>query len=232
MAKRSPLTRARILAAATAVADAKGLSALTMRALADDLGTAPMAVYHHLAGKEEILDGLVEKIFEEIDDPVPGGPWREEITRRCTSARAVLHEHPWAVSVMESRVSPGPNNLRHHDAVIGTFRRAGFSVTLTAHAYALIDSYVYGFAVQEAMLPVDGGGIGELASDIMGTLPADEYPHFAELVVEHVVRPGYDFGDEFDFGLNLVLDGLEAALDRQGLSPGMTKGREVSHPAP
>ncbi len=212
MPKRSPLTRARILEAALEVADTQGLSALTMRALADALGTGPMAVYHHVSGKEEILDGLVEQIFAEIEDPVPGRAWRPEITRRCESARAVLAAHPWAVTLIESRSTPGPNSLRHHDAVIGTFRQAGFSVPLTAHAYALIDSYVYGFAVQEATLPFDGSDIGDLAEDIMSTLPVEEYPHFAEFVVEHAMKPGYDFGNEFAYGLDLVLDGLQTAV--------------------
>jgi hypothetical protein len=113
---------------------------------------------------------------------------------------------------MESRSTPGPANLRHHDAVIGCLRRASFSVALTAHAYSLLDSYVYGFALQEASLPFDTPEeTAELAQTMVAGFPADAYPHLTELAVEHVLRPGYDYGEEFEFGLDLILDGLERA---------------------
>jgi AcrR family transcriptional regulator len=204
------LTRERILRVAMQLADQQGLSALTMRALAQRLDRKPMAVYHHLRGKEEILDGLVDMVFAEIEDPRPGGDWREELAARCHSARSVLRKHPWVIGLMESRTNPGPATVKHHDAVIGTLRRGGFSVALTAHAYALIDSYLYGFAVQEAGLPFEADTVDEIAEEVISALPAEQYPHFVELTVEHVLQPGYDFADEFDFGLSLILDGLEA----------------------
>jgi AcrR family transcriptional regulator len=214
---RAPLTRERVLTAAVAIADARGIGALTMRALAQELGVKPMALYHHVANKEEILDALVDVVFGEIELPEPDGDWREAMRRRAASARAALHRHPWAIALMESRSSPGPATLRHHDTVVGIFRAAGFSVAATAHAYALLDSYVYGFALQEAMLPMDGpGDTAELAGSIMEQFPARAYPHLAELATEHVLRPGYDFGDEFGFGLELILAGLDGLAQAPG----------------
>ena len=206
---RVPLSRERILNAAVAIADAGGVGSLTMRSLAQELGVKPMAVYHHVAGKDDILDGIVDLVFSQIELPSPGGDWREEMRRRAASARRVLGRHPWAIGLLESRTTPGPATLRHHDATIGTLRGAGFSVELTAHAFALLDSYVYGFAVQEAALPFQGpDGAGEVTEEIMRGFSPDEYPHLVELAAEHILRPGYDFADEFEFGLGVVLDAL------------------------
>ncbi|HEX6356201.1 TetR/AcrR family transcriptional regulator [Actinophytocola sp.] len=205
----SPLSRERVLRAAVAVADERGLNALTIRSLAQELGVKPMTVYHYVATKEEILDGIVESVFGEIELPVPGRDWREELRKRAVSARAVFRRHPWALALLESRTQPGPASLRHHDATIGTLRLAGFSVVMTAHAYALLDSYVYGFALQEAALPFEGpDAAASVAEPIMETFPDDEYSHLAELAREHIMRPGYDFADEFEFGLDAVLDAL------------------------
>src|SRR5215218_6925035 len=130
--------------------------------------------------------------------------------RRAVSAREVLARHPWAIALMESRRTPGPANLRHHDAVLGCLRRAGFPVALTAHAYSILDAYIYGFALQEASLPFDTPEeTAEVAAEIMDGFAADAYPHLTELAVEHVLQPGYDYGDEYAFGLELILDGLD-----------------------
>ena len=214
--ERAPLTRERVLRAAMDLADAEGLGALTMRALAERLGVKPMALYHHVANKEEILDGIVDVVFAEIELPTADGDWRDAMRRRAASAREVLGRHPWAIALMESRTSPGPATLRHHDTVLGIFRGAGFSIALTAHAYALLDSYVYGFALQEAMLPIHGSdAASEVAESIMERFATGEYPHMVELATEHVMRPGYDFGHEFGFGLELILDGLAQAAARE-----------------
>jgi AcrR family transcriptional regulator len=219
-AARTPLSRERVLGAAVAIADAGGLGSLTIRSLAEDLGVQPMSVYHHVANKEAILDGIVDLVFAEIELPPAAGSWRAEMEARARSARATLQRHPWAVALMETRRSPGPANLRHHDAVLGSLRAGGFPVELAGHAYALLDSYVYGFAVQEAGLPFEGPEqVADLAETIMARFDPGEYPHLTELVTEVVVKPGYDFGDEFDFGLGLVLDGLERLL------PGKRKQR-------
>ena len=198
---------------AVAIADARGIAALTIRSLAQHLGVKPMSLYYYVANKSEILDAIVDVVFSEIDLPTVDGDWRSEVSLRATSARRVLRRHSWAIGLLESRTSPGPATLRHHDAMLGTLRGAGFSIEMTAHAYALIDSYVYGFALQEAALPFDGPDTAtSVAAPMMEQFPAGEYPHLVELATEHVLRPGYDFGDESDFGLNLILDALSRSL--------------------
>ena len=133
---------------------------------------------------------------------------------RAFSAREVLRRHPWATPLLESRTTPGPATLRHHDTVLGVLRGGGFSVELAAHAFSALDSYIYGFALQEAALPFDTPEeTAALAEEILRQLPADAYPHLAELTREHVLAPGYDYAEEFGFGLDLILDGLERARE-------------------
>ena len=217
---RARLSRERVLAGAVAVADAGGIAGLTIRSLAQELGVKPMSVYYYVANKSEILDGIVDEVFSEIELPSYDGEWRAEIGRRASSARAVLRRHPWAIGLLESRTSPGPATLRHHDANIGVLRAAGFSVEMTAHAYALLDSYVYGFAVQEAALPFDGPEtVADVAEPIMHQFPAGEYPHLVEMATEYILLPGYDFGDEFEFGLNVILDALTRSIPISGGEP-------------
>jgi AcrR family transcriptional regulator len=207
--ERPRLSRERVLRGAVAVADAGGLDSLTIRSLAQSLGVKPMSVYYYVANKDDILDCIVDLVFSEIELPTPGGDWRTEIHRRAHSARRVLRAHPWAIGLMESRTSPGPATLRHHDAVIATLRAAGFSPELTAHAYALLDSYTYGFALQEVGLPFDGSDtVADVAEPIMERFATGEYPHLVEMATDYYLRPGYDFGDEFEWGLNLILEGL------------------------
>ena len=183
------------------------------RSLAQELGVKPMSVYYHVANKDEILDGLVDIVFGEIELPSIGGDWRSEMRRRAHSARSVLRRHRWAIGLLESRPTPGPATLRHHDVVLGTLRAAGFSREMTAHAYALIDSYTYGFALQEASLPFEGaGGVSDVADPVVAQLAGDQYPHMAAMVSEHYLLPGYDFAEEFDFGLDVILDALDASL--------------------
>ena len=153
---RSRLSKERVRDAAVLIADQGGLSGLTIRSLAEELGAKPMSVYYYVASKDELLDLLVDVVFEEIELPDPKGDWRKEMRRRACSARDRLKQHSWAIGLLESRTSPGPATLRHHDTVLACLRNAGFSLELTAHAYALIDSYVYGFALQEASLPFEG----------------------------------------------------------------------------
>lgn len=211
--ERAPLTRDRVLHAAVAFADEHGLDALSMRKLGDALGVEAMSLYNHVSNKDELLDGMVDLVFGEIDLPDGSAGWRVAMRGRAESVRSALTRHRWAIGLMESRTSPGPATLRHHDAVIGVLRRSGFSVALTAHAFAALDSYIYGFALQEASLPFDSGDeTAELAQAILDQAERDDYPHLTELAVEHVMQPGYDFGDEFEFGLDLLLDGLESAL--------------------
>ena len=207
----------RVIAAAVRLADAIGVDALTIRKLAVELDVRPMTIYHHVPNKEAIIDGMVDVVFSEIDLPPADTDWRTAIRQRCSSARTVLVRHPWAAPLMESRTSPGTATLRHHDAVIGCLRSGGFSLEMTAHAYAVIDAFIYGFALQEASLPATGGDeVADLAQAMSAAMPVGEYPHLVEFTTEHVLRPGYDFGHEFDFGIDLILDGLEAAAIGEG----------------
>ncbi|MDJ0767332.1 MAG: TetR/AcrR family transcriptional regulator C-terminal domain-containing protein [Ilumatobacter sp.] len=218
--EQAPATRAEtrrltadvVIDGAVALADRIGTEAFTIRKLAEAIDAKPMTIYHHVPRKEAIIDGMVDRVFGEIELPPTDTDWRTAILVRCDSMRRVLVAHPWAAALMESRTSPGPATLRHHDAVLGCFRRAGFSLELTGHAYAMIDAFMYGFALQETTLPATGGDeMAELAGSIADQMPADLYPHLTEFTADHVLQPGYDFGKEFDFGLNLVLDGLELA---------------------
>jgi hypothetical protein len=154
-------------------------------------------------------------VFSEIELPSAEAGWRAAMFERAIAVRAVLSRHRWAIGLMESRTSPGPATLRHHDAVLGCLRQAGFPIALAAHAYALLDSYIYGFALQEASLPFDtGDDTAELAQAILAQFPAGEYSNLAEFTFQHVLQPGYDYGSEYEYGLNLILDGLDKDLRR------------------
>jgi AcrR family transcriptional regulator len=200
--------------AALALADREGIASLSMRRLAEALGVEAMSLYHHVASKDEILGGLVDLVFEEIELPAGRG-WKAALRSRALSARAALARHPWALGLLESRALPGPATLRHHDAVVGCLRTGGFSVAGAAHAYALLDSYVYGFALQEQSLPFDTAGpIDDVAQAFRRQLPAGGFPHLTEMLLSHVMKPGYAFAKEFEFGLDLILDGLERVRRR------------------
>ena len=214
--RRAPLSRDQVLRAAVTLADEGGIGALSMRKLGQALGVEAMSLYNHVAGKGDLLDGMIDVVFGEIGLPGGDDGWKQAIRRRAISAREVLGRHHWAIGLMESRRSPGPATLRHHDAVLGCLREAGFSVALTAHAYSLLDSYIYGFALQEASLPFDTGEeAAQVAQDISAMMPGGEYPYLAEIATVHVLQPGYQYGREFEIGLDLILDALErAAADR------------------
>ena len=182
---RAPLTRDRVLRAGVAFADERGIASLSMRKLGEVLGVEAMSLYNHIANKSELLDGMVDVVFGEIELPADQIDWRTAMRQRALSAREILSRHRWAIGLMESRSSPGPATLRHHDAVIGSLRGGGFSIGMAAHAMSVLDSYVYGFALQEANLPFDTGAqTAELAQEIMSQFPVGEYPHLTELTVE------------------------------------------------
>jgi AcrR family transcriptional regulator len=176
------------------------------------VGVEAMSLYNHVANKVDLLDGMIDGIFAEVRVPSGDIDWQSAMRERAMSMREVLARHRWAIGLMESRSAPGPATLRHHDAVIGVLRTAGFTVALAAHAYSALDSYIYGFALQERSLPFDTAEeTAEMAQAFLAQFPAEEYPHLAELTVRHVLQPGYDYGDEYLFGLQLILDGLERA---------------------
>ena len=207
---RWPLSKERVLSAAISLADERGIASLTMRKLAQALGVEAMSLYYHVANKDDILDGMVDVVFDEIDLPSNETDWKVAMRRRAISTRNVLSLHPWATSMMQSRTNPGPALLHHHDWVIGTLREAGFPIAMAAHAFSAMDAYIYGFALQEETLPFDTPEeTAEIAEAFLEQFPTDKYPHLAELTIEHVMKPEYDYSDEFEFGLDLILDGLE-----------------------
>ncbi len=209
---RTPLSAARVLDAAIRLADRIGIEKLTIRKLADELGVKPMAIYHHVESKEAIVNGMVEAVFTEIALPPIENDWKTAMRRRCVSLHKVLLRHPWAPPLMESRPSPGPALLHHHDSVLGCLRRGGLPLPWAAHAYAILDSYVFGFAMQQANLPFGGDHqIGDMADAIIGAIPADQYPYLREFTADHALQPGYHFGNSFDVGLDLLLDGISTA---------------------
>jgi AcrR family transcriptional regulator len=210
---RGRLSPERVLRAAVALADAGGIESLTMRRLGQDLGVEAMSLYKHVANKEALLDGMVDLVFAEIELPSGDADWRTAMRDRAVSTRAALVRHPWATPLMQSRTAPGPATLQHHDTVIGTLRRAGFSVALAAHAFSVLDGYIYGFAMQQRSLPFDTlEEAQEVGRQMFARMPAGAYPHLTELTEQHILQPGYDYGDEFEYGLDLILDGLDRAL--------------------
>ena len=211
---RTPLSRERVLHAAIAIADERGLESLTMRRLGSHLGVEAMSLYKHVASKEEILDGIVDIVIGEIGLPSAEADWKTAMRQRAISARQVLASHPWAIGMMESREAMGSATLRYTDAVIASLRTAGFSVENAAHAFLLLDSYIYGFVVQETSFQVGGHEeTEESAEAVLQTSAVDQYPHLAEMATEYVTRPGDNYAHEFEFGLDLILDGLETHRD-------------------
>jgi AcrR family transcriptional regulator len=205
------VNRQRTLEVALAVADIEGIEAVTMRRLARELGVEAASLYHHVKGKDQILDGLVDVVAAEIELPKPSADWREGVSLRAHHTRSGLLRHPWAVSLMASRTSPGPATLGLLEAGIRCFREGGFSVPMAAHAVSTVDSYVHGFVLQEVNLPFrNESELVAMTTAIMETFPASEFPYLFEMTVEHILQPGYDYGREFDSGLTLVLNGVAA----------------------
>lgn len=209
MASRTPLSRDRIINAAATVADGAGLSAVSMRSVAKVLGVEAMSLYHHVPSKELLLDDLADWVFARIELPEVGDSWRKAITARARSARSVLTAHPWALGMMESRPNPGPALLQHHDRLLGVLMSEGFSAALATHAFSAVDAYVYGFALTETSLPFEPGDGAEEAFADKVAASAELYPHIARSRAELFGGGGYAFADEFDYGLELLLEGLE-----------------------
>ena len=207
--RRAPLNAARVLAAAVALADETGIDGFGMRRLAQELGVVPMALYKHVANKDELLNGMIDIVFSEIEAPVPDPDWKSALRRRAISTRDALRRHGWAIGLMET-AAPGPANLRNHNAVMGCLREAGFSFQAAIHAYSVQDAYIYGFALQEKTLaletPSSAGEAAQRRADAVGAL--GDYPYLAE-IVRRLPETGYDNTTEFEWGLDLILDGLD-----------------------
>jgi AcrR family transcriptional regulator len=212
---RPRLNRDLVLRAALELADRNGIDALTMRKLAQELGVEAMSLYHHVANKVDLLDGMIDLVFAEIDLPSREDDWKTALRARAISTHKALVKHPWAVGLMESGTTPGQANLRHHDAVLGCLREGGFSLQATAHAYSVLDCYIYGFALNEINLPFNTSDeAAPVAETMMAQMPAGEYRYLTEMAVEHVLQPGYSYTDEFEIGLELILEGIQRLRDR------------------
>jgi AcrR family transcriptional regulator len=213
---RAPLSRERVLETAVAFADRHGLESLSMRKLADELRVAAMSLYYHVPNKVELLDGMIDIVFSEIELPSTDDDWKTAMRTRALSTREVLGRHRWAVGLMEGRTTHGPANLALHNAVLGCLRAAGFSLEMTVHAYSVQDSYIYGFALQETdMSPETSDDFAAVAEQQMETYKdvLAEYPHLVEVVGGYVAKAGYDYATEFLFGLDLILAGLDELRD-------------------
>jgi AcrR family transcriptional regulator len=210
--RRTPLTRERVLRAAVTLADRSGIESLTMRMLGQELGVEAMSLYNHVANKDDVLDGIVDLVVGEIDVPGPGTGWNVAMRQRAISAHEVLVRHPWAAMLIMSRFNIGPGMRRYLDATLGRLREGGFSIEGALDAWHTLDSHIYGFTLQELNLPFQVEQTKQVSAYVLPQLAADEYPHLVEVVTE-VMRSGRD--ESFEFGLGLILDGLERTLTKQ-----------------
>lgn len=204
------LSKDRVVTEAIRLADRDGVTGLTMRRLAGAMGAGAMSLYHYVANRDELLDAMIDVVFDEIALPPADLDWQAAIRRKAISAQQVLRRHPWAIGLLESRTSPGPANLRHHEAVTACLRRAGFSPLMATHANWLLDSYVYGFALQQAGLPFDTAQeLADITQDVyLPQISREEFPFLHESAAA-LVQAGFDPEQEFTFGLDLVLAALE-----------------------
>jgi AcrR family transcriptional regulator len=214
--RRQPLSRERVLRAAVALADEGGFESVTMRKLAKELGVEAMSLYNHVANKDDLLDGMIDIVFGEIEPPSTEVNWKAALHKRAVSTRDALARHRWAIGLMEGRTNHGPANLRLHNAVLGCLRVAGFSIEMAVHAYSVQDAYIYGFALQERDMS------SESATDFAAEAERQmreyaavlgDYPHLVEVVGGYIANTGYDYATEFVFGLDLILDGLDRLRD-------------------
>ncbi|MDL5351075.1 TetR/AcrR family transcriptional regulator [Microbacterium sp. zg-YB36] len=210
MASDAGLSKQRVVSEAVRLADREGVDGLSMRRLAGALGAGAMSLYHYVASKDDLLDAMIDIVFQEIEPPLEEADWQSAMRREAVSTRRVLARHPWAIALMESRTRPGPANLRHREAVTACLRKAGFSVLMATHANWLLNSYVYGHALQEASLPFDTADeLADMTEDVyLPQLPPDQFPFLNESALG-LVAAGYDPAEEFIFGLDLVLAALE-----------------------
>jgi AcrR family transcriptional regulator len=209
---RAPLTREIVLQAALSIMDESGIDTLSMRLLGTRLGVEAMSLYNHVSNKDDIIDGALDLVVAEIAIPAVGDDWRYAMRERAISARIAFKRHPWASALMDSRLSSHPARLRYFDAILGALRRAGFSLDLAARAFSVLDCYVYGFARQQLNMAYSGEEkMEKRAGTIRGIIPFESYPYLTQMA-ESAMKAGYDEDADFEFGLTLILDGLERLL--------------------
>jgi AcrR family transcriptional regulator len=207
-APQTPLSRERVLRAAVQMADEGGVESLSMRKLAENLGVQAMSLYNHVDNKNNLLDGIVDIVVSEIEVPELNMDWKTAMRRRANSAHEVLLHHPWAAMALMSRLNVGSAMLRYIDATLGCLYEAGFSLKMADHAWNAIDSHIYGFTLQELNFPVEKAEYSEAAETGLSLIPADQYPYLNRLTRE-VMERRYDGIHDFEFGLELILNGLD-----------------------
>lgn len=210
--RRPRLNQAAVLRAGVVLADAVGIDGFTMRTLAQELGVVPMALYKHVANKQELLDGMVDLVWGEVTAPDAAQGWKPALRERAVSLRNALVRHRWAVGLMEAHGRPGPENLQQHNALLGCLRESGFSFRSAVHVTSLLDAYIYGFALQQKTLsfetPEESGQAAAATRDGMPEDVAARYPYLLEVVGE-LAMEGYDYDAEFETGLDVLLDGVD-----------------------
>lgn len=195
------------------LADARGIAPVSIRKIGAAMGCAPMSIYYYFPNKDALLDAMVDRVFAQIDLPQSDTPWPHALRQRSVSMRMALLRHPWAIGLLDSRRQPGPATLRHHEAVLECLRSQGFSLANTAHAFALLDAYIYGFALQAASLPFNGPDeLKDVADTIFTPESVTQVPRMTEFARDYALLPGYDFEDEFERGLDVVISGIEVAF--------------------
>jgi AcrR family transcriptional regulator len=209
------LSRERIVEAAVALADEIGFEACSMRKLAEELDAAPMALYRHVVSKEDLLDGMIDVVFGEIDVPSGQSDWKAEMRQRAIETRAALSRHRWANGLMESRTNAGPANARYHNDFMGCLREAGFPFRQAVHAYNAVQSYTYGFALQEKYLAFETPEESVDVARMTIEEHAADYPYLAEVLAEFTTSGGYDYDYEFEIALDLILDSVEQFKDQR-----------------
>lgn len=218
--RRRPLSRDRVLRAAIRLADEGGLESVSMRKLGQVLRVEAMSLYKHVANKDDILDGIADLVIGDFEVPSGGVGWRTAIRRSALSAHEALLAHPWAGGLIESRSNTGPARLRYLEAVIGALSTAGFPMPVVVRAIMALDSHTYGFVLQELAWPFDTDNAPEMAAAFARGLPAGEYPNLLSMAEMAATAPGGALVD-FEFGLDLILDGLQRLLDSTGFSTGL-----------
>ena len=212
---RTPLSKERVLRAAIDLADKAGVESLSMRKLAQELGVEAMSLYNHVRNKDDMLDGIVDGVVSEIDVSRSGADWKASLRQRVMTARAVVQRHPWAPRVIETRIGMSPTMLRYMDSVIGILREGGFSIDLAHHALHVMGSRVLGFTQDLFDDSARAAPDQDMAATFAGEFAA-RYPHAAEMAMAAThdgVLGGCDDDAEFEFGLELILDGLERFRD-------------------
>ncbi len=208
--KSIPLSKERVIKYAIKLADAGGIEALSMRKLGQTLGVEAMALYHYFSNKNQLIEGMIDYVHGEIKVPTGEVDWRVFMQKRAESAFGVLLLHPWASPIMEAGVNPGPSTLRDSDNCMKSLREAGFSVEMTVHAITLLNIYIYGAAQQYSRLNFSNSQeAADFSETIRNQFPIDEYPYLGEIITEYMMKSSYDARQEFEFGLDLILNGIE-----------------------